>query len=101
MLVGARTELELLAVAFQKQKSTRNSLTTQALALNLLYRLAQHVSIAVIKESDHKLTEKFHQISRSFRGKTFFPCKSVPLIPDSISLTRTSPRPLTIPMLSS
>jgi hypothetical protein len=61
---------------------------TQALALNLSYRLAQHISISVIKESDHKLTEKLHQISRSFRGKTFYPCKSAPLIPDSTPLTR-------------
>jgi hypothetical protein len=45
---------------------------TQALALNLSYRLAQHMAIAVVKESDHKMTERLHQISRSFHGKTFF-----------------------------
>jgi hypothetical protein len=43
--------------------------------------LAQHVVVAVVKESDHKITEKLHQISRSFRGKTFFRSKSTP--PDS------------------
>jgi hypothetical protein len=63
---------------------------TQALALNLSYRLAQHINIAITKETDHKTTIKLQQIARSFRGKRFFPPKSPPLIPDSLPIDRLS-----------
>jgi hypothetical protein len=72
---------------------------TQALALNLSYRLAQHISICITKESDHNTAAKLQQIARSFRGKTFFPAKVPPLIPDSLPLDRISLSPPAPPLL--